>query len=120
MRGLTSFLATAAVVLVIPIFFVQPAEACLTCTSAQWCTSGADGSSCTIYEDPDGTRWCQFSLDCGIEQTMIPTDMSVAGTYASATGTSIGSEGTAGCNGYIVTFTEQHLASEAAGESIRI
>lgn len=51
---------------------------------------------------------------------MLPTDVSVAGTYASATAASIGSDGTIGCNGYIAAFTEQHLASETSAESIRI
>lgn len=120
MRELRNFLALAAVLLAAPTFSVKPAEACLTCSSAQWCSAGANGSTCTVYEDADGRRWCQFSLDCEIQQTMLPTDVSVAGTYASATAASIGSDGTIGCNGYIAAFTEQHLASEVTAESIRI
>lgn len=99
----------------------RAAEACYVCSSDQWCVGGDQGSSCMVYDDPDGRRRCQFSTDCGIQITMTPLQVSPAGTYLASAGVRV--TNTAGaalaCNGFVVAHTEEPAEARAV-RTIRI
>lgn len=106
MRTLHATLLAGAIGLLAIPLASNPAEACLTCTSGQVCTSGSNGSSCSM-EIVDGKLWCQFSLDCEIQITLAPTRVSPAGTYLAGGGDRIVEESLEklACNGFVVGHT---------------
>lgn len=112
-------LANALGLLAIPLVF-KPAEACFTCTSSQECTSGSDGSSCSM-EVVDGSQWCQHSLDCGTEMTLTPLHVSPAGTYLDTGGARLIEDTVEklACNGFIVARTGD-VRETVREQSIRI
>lgn len=116
-----SILAVAALGVVSLSSVPQSADACYVCSSAQWCVAGSQGSSCMVYDDPDGVQRCQYTTDCGIEMTMTPLQVSPAGTYLASAGarmTNTGTEALA-CNGFVVAHTEEPADARAA-RTIRI
>lgn len=117
-----TFIAAAALVVPGLAFLPGSAAACLTCTSAQLCTTGDQGSSCFVYEDEQGRRWCQFSTDCGIGIALSPLHISPAGTYLAAADTRLTDDGseTRACNGFIVGRLADAPARAGEGTTIRI
>lgn len=113
----TRLLLTAVFTLLGLALLPGSATACLTCTSAQLCTDGNQGSSCMVYEDSDGRRWCQFTTDCGIEITLSPLHISAAGTYLAAADVPVTDDETEqrACNGFVVG----HTAGAAARPAVR-
>ncbi|HEX2077467.1 MAG TPA: hypothetical protein VHG08_07145 [Longimicrobium sp.] len=99
----------------------RPATACYVCSSSQWCMAGAEGSSCFVYNDPDGVRRCQFSTDCG-QITMTPLQVSPAGTYLAAAGAPLAeTDGEkVACNGFVVAHTAQTDDGAGVRHEIRI
>ncbi len=95
----------------------RQAEACLTCTSSQWCESGSGGSSCTVYMH-EGRQWCQYEgLDCGPITGMTPLQVSVGGTYLAAnTRTEEDGQAVSECNGFITRYS----ASSPRVQALRI
>jgi hypothetical protein len=99
---------------------MRQADACFQCTSSQWCTSGPYGGSCTVYTE-GGRQWCQHTLDCDVQISMTPLEVSPVGTYLAKGGAQVTEEGVEKqqCNGFITG----HLASESrpvATATIRI
>lgn len=118
-RAKASFLVILAGLATIPLA-IDSAEACLTCTAEQQCTSGNQGSSCTM-EIVDGKLWCQFTLDCSTRLTLTPLQVSPAGTYLDGGDARVVEDGfdRVACNGFIVAATS--TAPSAAGTAaIRI
>jgi hypothetical protein len=83
------------------------AEGCMICNSGQWCESGSGGSSCYIYYDEGGRRWCQFSLECSKAVTMTPLELSAGGTFLAANTVTTSEDGRAvsECNGFITRYS---------------
>jgi hypothetical protein len=105
MRKITMLFSAAAGMLLLGGAATK-AEACLICTSAQWCESGSGGSSCEVYMH-EGRRWCQFSLECSTAVAMTPLEMSVGGTFLAANTVKTEPDGRAvsECNGFITRYS---------------
>lgn len=98
----------------------RPADACFQCTSSQWCTQGTRGSSCEMYSEGN-RQWCQHTLDCDVQITMTPLEMSPAGTYLARGGAQVVEDGIEKqqCNGFIVGH-QADAGGAGQGLAIRI
>jgi hypothetical protein len=115
-----SIFGTAAAAL-LALGATRPADACFQCTSSQWCTSGSLGGSCTVYSE-GGRQWCQHTLDCDIQITMTPLQVSPAGTYLAKGGEQVTEEGVEKqkCNGFITSHVASASAATVNATTIRI
>jgi hypothetical protein len=96
-------LVGAAALGLLAVGAARPADACFRCTSSQWCTPGPLGSSCEMYSEGN-RQWCQHTLDCDIQITMTPLEVSPVGTYLARGGAQVTEDGVEKqqCNGFIV------------------